>query len=374
MKIALVYDRVTKWGGAERVLLALHEIWPDAPLYTAVYDKKRAGWADVFTVRTTFLQHIPFAKYIHELLPWITPLAFESLSFDEYDIVISITSAEAKSIITKSHTLHICYCLTPTRYLWSGYEQYIRDPGLGVLSGLASWGLRWLAPSLRRWDLISASRPDYYVAISQRVKTRIQTYYKRRVEAVIYPPVDTRRFLDPLPVSEKLYGEYFLTVSRLVGYKRIDVLIEACNYTGKTLVIIGDGYQKNKLKKMAKHTIHFIDHHLTDSELVRYYQGCRAFLYAADEDFGIAAVEAQVCGKPVIAYKESGIAESIVSGKTGILYGKQHVDAVVDALEQFEMQQFDTNVIQKRAMLFDKDIFGVTIKRLVEKLYLKNHL
>jgi len=169
MKVALVYDRVNKWGGAERVLLALHEIWPDAPLYTAVYDPKRAPWAKVFDVRPSFLQHFPFAKSHHELYPWLTQMAFESFSFDEYDVVISVTSAEAKAIITKPRTLHVCYCLTPTRYLWSGYETY-QETTRGLVKQLH----RWMVPHLRKWDMVASSRPDYYIAISKRVKERIE--------------------------------------------------------------------------------------------------------------------------------------------------------------------------------------------------------
>ncbi|MBP9814642.1 glycosyltransferase, partial [Candidatus Woesebacteria bacterium] len=320
MRVALVYDRVTKWGGAERVLVALHRLWPDAPLYTAVYDKKRARWADVFRVIPSFLQYIPFANRLHELLPWITPMAFESFSFDDFDVVISVTSAEAKGIITKPNVLHICYCLTPTRYLWSGYDQYRKDAGLGIVNGIAGFWLTKLAPTLRVWDRVAAARPDTYVAISNRVKDRIKKYYDRTTQEVIYPPVETALFSKQLLDMPNVSEPYFLTVSRLVGYKRVDVLIRAFNKSGQKLVIIGEGHQKKYLKQIARSNIEFIDHHLTDLELVRYHQGCRAFVYAADEDFGIAVVEAQASGKPVIAYSQSAVAESVLDGKTGILY------------------------------------------------------
>ncbi len=388
MKIALVYDRVNKWGGAERVLLALHEIWPEAPLYTAVYDAKRASWAKVFKIKTSFLQHIPLAKSYHELYPWLTPLAFETFTFDEFDVVISVTSAEAKGIITKPKTLHICYCLTPTRYLWSGYEQYQTNPGMGALSGLARVSHAALAPTLRRWDLVAASRPDYYLAISQRVAARIKKYYKREVESIIYPPVSLRHAgLDPAsqrdsgspyqstgqaPVGMTVKKGFFLTVSRLVGYKRVDIVIEAFNKLGWPLVIIGDGLQKNELKAKAGSNVTFIDHHLTESELVDYYRNCRAFVYAGDEDFGIVAVEAAACGKPVIAYRESGIAEFVKDGVTGILFSEQTASSLEAAVKKLTHSSFDPDVCRSQAERFSKKRFMKEMKETVGRLY-KTH-
>ncbi len=356
-----MYDRVNKWGGAERVLLALHDIWPDAPLYTAVYDADKAPWARVFDVRTTFAQHIPFAKSRHEFLPVVTPMAFEALRFDNYDVVISITSAEAKSIITKPETLHICYCLTPTRYLWSGYETYQKNSGFG------GYVLTQFAPTLRRWDRISAARPDYYIAISQRVADRVKRYYKRKVERVIYPPVETKIQNSKFKIQNE--KNYFLTVSRLVSYKRIDVLIDAFNELGWPLVIIGDGRDHDTLQRRARSNTSFITRHLTDEELTAYYRDCRAFVFAGDEDFGIAAVEAQASGKPVIAYKESGIAEIVKDGLTGLLFDKQTKEAVVSVLHAFEKKNFNPEVCRVNALLFGKDRFAKEMKETVEDLY-----
>jgi len=369
MNVALVYDRVNKWGGAERVLLALHAIWPNAPLFTAVYDKKRASWADVFTVHPSFLERIPFAKFTHESLPLLTPIAFESFSFDGYDLVISVTSAEAKNIITKPGTLHICYCLTPTRYLWSSYEQYQKQPGLGFLSPVAAWALRQFAPTLRSWDLVAASRPDYYVAISKRVANRIETYYKREATAVIYPPVNTRLFSQKMKLSDaNSDASYFLTVSRLVSYKKIDVIIRAFNKLELPLVIVGDGRQKWELKKMAKSNIRFIDRHLTDSELVRYYEGCRAFVFAGDEDFGLAALEAQAMGRPVIAFRQSGIAEIVKDNVTGILFDHQTSASLTDAVRTFMTRKFSAHLCRKRAEEMSEEQFASKIKTLVTTL------
>jgi len=364
MKIALVYDRVNKFGGAERVLLALHEIWSDAPLYTAVYDPKGAPWAKDFDVRPSFLQYIPFARTHHEFFPWLTPLAFESFSFDGFDVVISITSAEAKGIITKPETLHICYCLTPTRYLWSGYEEYVKNPGLGKLGRVGRSILTYIAPTLRRWDHIGAARPDRYIAISDQVKDRIKQYYHRQVDGVIYPPVD----LDAFNITKDNHTEeYFLSVSRLVGYKRVDILIDAFNELGLPLKIIGRGSAQSELRKRARKNIEFIDRHLTDEELNRYYQKCRAFVFAGQEDFGLVAAEAQAAGKPVICYKESGMAEIVVDGKTGILFADQSVESLIAGINRFFSFSFDARMCRENAERFDTEVFGKAIKAFVKK-------
>ncbi len=364
MKIAFVYDRVNKWGGAERVLLALHALWSDAPLFTAVYDKKRASWADVFRVYPSFLQRIPGASYIHESLPILTPMAFEQFTFDEYDVVISVTSAEAKNIITKPGTIHICYCLTPTRYLWSGFTQYLNQPGLGVLSGIAAYMLKIWAPTLREWDMIAASRPDYYVAISDRVKARIKKYYHRDVTAVIYPPVDIKKFhISSSPVHSD--SGYFLTVSRLVGYKRLDILIEAFNVLGLPLVILGNGRQMRELARKAHTNIRFVDRHLTDSELVRYYEGCRAFVYPADEDFGLAAAEAQAAGKPVIAYSHSGVSEFVKDGVSGVLFDEQTSGALIQAVRTFMAHTYKPSDCRKQVLSMSREHFQTHIQTLV---------
>ncbi len=369
MNVALVYDRVNKYGGAERVLEALHALWPEAPLYTAVYDEKGASWAMSFDVRPSFLQKLPFAKAHHEFVASLTPIAFEQFSFDAYDVVISVTSAEAKGIITKPATLHICYCLTPTRYLWSGFSTYEKLPGLGALSQVSAWSLRLMAPMLRRWDRIAASRPDHYIAISQRVAKRIRKYYQRSSE-VVYPPVATQKFRLPKDTQKK--GEYFLVVSRLVGYKRLDIIVEAFNLLGLPLVIIGDGRQKKELRNKAAPTIRFIDRYLTDTELAHYYQNCRAFIHVADEDFGISMVEAQASGKPVIAYRGSGAAEIVVVGKTGILFERQTVKALKEAVVASMRRKFDPSECRKNALRFDIKIFQKEMSASVQRLYTRH--
>ncbi|MBI5449445.1 glycosyltransferase [Candidatus Gottesmanbacteria bacterium] len=360
MNIAFVYDRINKWGGAERVLLALHKVWPEASIYTAVYDRKRAAWAQVFDVRTTFLDRVPWARKHHEWYPWLTPLAFETLSFDEYDVVISITSAEAKNLITKSGTLHICYCLTPTRYLWSGYQEYADSSKV----------LPFVAPILRKWDRIASARPDYYIAISARVSQRIQEYYKRDVVRIITPPVNTDQF--QIGHDDSQMGERpFLVVSRLVPYKRIDVIIAAFNQLGYPLIVIGTGSERERLRNLARKNITFIHTHLTDEQLVGYYQRCRAFVFAADEDFGLAAIEAQACGRPVIAFGNSGIAETVIHRKTGILFYKQTPNELIRAVRQFTSEFYDSRTIRRHALSFGVEPFAKQMKETVLDLYKK---
>ncbi len=357
MKIALVYDRINKYGGAERVLEALHDIWPDAPLFTAIYDEKLASFAHGWDIRPSFLQKIPFAREQHELYPWLTQLAFETFDLSGFDVVISVTSAEAKAVITRPETLHICYCLTPTRYLWSGYQTYLNYPGLGRSRGVMakSW-LRYLAPTLRRWDLIAASRPDYYIAISRRVSDRIVKYYQRSVSGIIYPPVEASKFgrLATKDSRGAPKGQYYLTVARLVGYKRLDLIIKAFNELQLNLLIIGMGKQEKELRDMAGPAIQFVTKYLTDAELVGYYRGAKAFVYAADEDFGIAAVEAQALGVPVVAFADSGIAESVVEAKTGFLFASQTTGELINAIRKCETANIKSTDCEKQAKKFTK--------------------
>jgi glycosyltransferase involved in cell wall biosynthesis len=239
MKIALLYDRVNKWGGAERVLLALHEVFPNAPLFTAVYSSENAPWAKVFPeVIPTFLQNIPFAKDKHELLGTFTPIAFENLDLAGCDLVISITSEAAKGVIVRPPARHICYCLTPTRYLWSGYDIYFKNPFLELVS-------RPFVSYLKSWDRIAAQRPDKMIAISYAVKKRIKKYYNRQSE-VIFPPVEIDNFKIKNSKKHKR-EEFFLVVSRLVPYKMVDLAISAFNDLGLPLYIVGTGSEKEKL-------------------------------------------------------------------------------------------------------------------------------
>lgn len=349
MKVAIVYDRVNKWGGAERVLLTLHEMFPNAPLYTSVCNSKTTKWASVFPkIYTSFLQKIPFAKRNHELLAPLMPMAFESFDFRDYDLVISVTSEAAKGIITQPGTKHLCYLLTPTRYLWSGYDDYFKG---STLKMLASPVVRYL----RSWDKVAARRPDKLVAISDAVKRRIDKYYDLDSE-IIYPPVDLEKFKNKKGRVINKHGEYYLVVSRLVSYKKVDLAINAFNILGKKLVVIGSGKERSKLKKMAKKNIIF-ENGLTDEELTNYYINTKALIFPQVEDFGLVAVEAQACGTPVIALAQGGALDTVVDGETGVFFEKQNVHSLISAIRKFNAIHFYKGKIKKNVEKFSKERF-----------------
>lgn len=352
--VALVYDRVNKWGGAERVLRTLEELFPDAPLYTSVYAVKEASWAKGFQVIPSFLQHIPFFWKRHEAIPYLMPLAFEQFSFDKYDVVISLTSEAAKGILTTPNTYHICYCLTPTRYLWSGYNDYFNNPLLRLVTKPIVW-------YLRTWDRIAAQRPDIMVGISKEVQKRIKQYYKRDA-LVIYPPVSLQQTSTYIPPIQN----YFLVVGRLVSYKRFDLAVKACTNLNLPLVVIGSGKEEKKLRKYAGATITFVKN-LTDDELVGYYKHCNALLFPGIEDFGLVMVEAQQAGKPVLAFRGGAAEEIIVEGKTGQFFDKQDVASLERILKEFQVAAYTSSDCRKRAEQFTKETFKKAIEALVNK-------
>ncbi len=356
MRVALVYDRVNKWGGAERILLALHELFPEASLFTSVYDQKGALWAKRFSIRTSFLQKVSLARRSHELFGVLMPIVFEQFSFDSYDLVISVTSEAAKGIIVKPQTKHICYCLTPTRYLWSGYEDYFSTSLFRLIASPA-------VSYLKRWEEVAISRPDIFVAISNEVKRRIKKYYHIDAQ-IIYPPLDSNENKNILPVKER---GYFLVVSRLVAYKRIDLAVKACNERKLPLKIIGTGSELGRLRAIAGPSITFLGS-LTDEEVVSYYKGCRALLFPGKEDFGLTVLEAQQYGKPVIAYKAGGAIETVLEGKTGLFFYPQTIKALEKAIRRFERRRFRKEECQLQAARFSKALFKEQFLNLVDSI------
>ncbi|MDZ7587106.1 MAG: glycosyltransferase [Patescibacteria group bacterium] len=351
MKLAFVYDRINKLGGAEKILLALHQAYPQAPFFTAVYNPDTAPFAKDLEIKASFLNYFPLAKTHHELYPWLTSMAFESFNFNQFDVVVSITSAEAKAIITQPKTLHLCYCLTPTRYLWSHRQQYIQNPTLGKF-------LRFWLSYLQRVDLINASRPDLYAAISQNVQRRIKKYYHWK-STVIYPPVATDKF------SYRPAQDYFLLVSRLVGYKNIRLAIRAFNQLQKNLIIVGSGREESSLKQLAGPTIKFKGQ-VSDQVLIKLYQHCQALIMPQVEDFGIVSLEAQASGKPVIAFQSGGARETVINKQTGIFISQPTVDSLVFAMKQFNSRSWNKTIIQTQAKKFATSIFINNFKNFVE--------
>lgn len=347
MRVAIVYDRVNKIGGAERVLLSLHSIFPKAVLYTSVYDKEHAQWAKIFTVKTSLLQKIPFLRRHHEYIPYLMPLAFESFDVAGYDLVISVTSEAAKGVIVAPPAKHICICLTPTRYLWSGYKTYFRNPVMRFFTYP-------IVLYLKKWDLIASQRPDSYIAISHNVAKRIKKYYKRD-SVVIYPPSDLL-LREGKSKNKPLEENYFLVVSRLIDYKRIDLAVRACNKIGAELVVIGEGKEEGDLHHMAGPSIHFKGK-VSDEELKMYYKYCNALIFPGEEDFGITMVEANAHGKPVVAYKGGGAMEIIQKGKTGEFFDRQTVASLASVLKNFKTNRYNSEDCKTNAKRFSEKNF-----------------
>ena len=359
MKTAIVYDRVNKWGGAEQVLLVLHEMFPDASLYTSVYSPQNAVWAKVFPkIIPSFLQKIPFAQDHHEFFAPLMPLAFEGFDFSSYDLVISVTSEAAKGIITNTDTKHICICLTPTRYLWSGYDDYF--PSTILKTGAAP-----IVAYLRHWDKIVAHRPDTMIAISTEVKKRIKKYYNRNA-SVVFPPTDISKFKNKNRwiVSNK---DYFLIVSRLIPYKKIELAIDAFNKNGNSLIIVGIGSEAENLKARAKSNIKFLGF-VNEKRLLNLYSEAKAVIFPQYEDFGLVAVEAIAAGTPVIGYKKGGILDIVKDGHNGIFFEKQTPEALNDAINRFFTIKWSNAIITSTAQKFSKEKFQKEFLRIVNSL------
>lgn len=358
MKVALVHDYLNQMGGAERVVMAFHDIFPDAPIYTSIYDPRRVDPAfQKMDVRTSFMQKLPLVTKHHQPYLPFYPFAMESLDLRGYDLVLSSSSAFGKGVITRPETLHICYCHTPMRWCWA-YDEYVEREQLGKVARKV---LPLLITGLRVWDQTSAMRVDHFIANSPVVAERIQKYY-RRDAIVIPPPVEASRFIfDPLTQLE----DYFLVVCRLIPYKRIDLAIEACNRLQLPLVIIGNGRDEDRLKKMAGPTIRFMGR-LSDDEVLHYYAHCRAFLFPVEDDFGITPLEAQAAGRPVIAYGVGGALASVIDGITGVFFHEQTADSLASVLATFDEHSFDTQVIRNHALEFDMPRFRRRIEQFID--------
>lgn len=358
MKVALVHDWLTNFGGAERVVESFHRLFPEAPIYTVLYDQSRMPESfQSMDIRTSFLQMVPFAKKKHQLLLQFMPLAVEQFDLSNYDLVLSSSTCCAKGIITRAGTCHISYCNTPMRYAWDFYHEYTGKQGL-LLRGYVAWQMN----RIRQWDCLSANRVDYFLANSRNVARRIKKHY-RRDSYVIYPPVDTD-FYKPSGNERN----YFLCGGRLVKYKRIDLAVEAFSRLKLPLWVAGDGEEYKSLKKLAGSSIKFLGK-VNDSELRSLYQQCRAFVFSGEEDFGIMPLEAQACGRPVIALGKGGVLETVIGGQTGLFFEHQTVDSLVEAVRRYieEEAGFSPQQITAHARSFGKERFKMEIREFVTK-------
>lgn len=362
MRVALVHDWLTNLAGSERVLLALHEIFRDAPIYTSVFVPEEFPSLRHADVRTSFLQKIPGARKKHQAFPWLRTVAFESLDLSDYDVVISSSHAEAKGVITLPDTLHICYCYTPIRYYWSGYHHYLANPRFGILNPLVKALLPYMTNYLRVWDRCAADRVDLFVAISEHVARRIRKYYRREAD-VIYPPVDTS-WLRPSNRVE----DYYLVVGRLIPYKRTDVVVEAFNRLGFPLKIAGSGSELDSLRRVARPNIEFLGR-VSDAELAELYSRCLALIFPQEEDFGIVPLEAMAAGRPVIAYRAGGALETVLEGETGVFFDRQDPECLAEAVMNFDPGRFNPERIRRRAMRFDTQVFKEKFTKYVREAW-----
>lgn len=345
--------------GGEKVLEALCELFPDADIFTHVFDPSEiSATIKKHHIKTTFIQKLPMStRYYQKYLP-LMPLALEQLDLRAYDLVISSESGPAKGVILSPHTLHICYCHSPMRYVWDMYYDYFNSAGR-----LTRLVMPLIMHYLRIWDYTSASRVDKFISNSKFVAKRIKKYYRRDAE-IIFPPVDTNLFY---PSKEQ--GDFYLIVGQLVGYKRADLAIDAFNRMGKKLVVIGDGEQMNKLKKMAKLNVKIIGRQ--DFSVIRdHYSRCKALIFPGVEDFGIVPVEAMASGRPVIAFREGGALETIVDGLTGLFFDKQTPEALIDAVKRFESieDSFISDSIIEHSRKFDRERFKEKMQILINQL------
>lgn len=358
MRVALVHDYLTQFGGAERVLGVLMEMFPNAPVYTLLHDKSiTRGRIDQSRIKTSILQNMPLARSRHRLFPMFMPLVIEQFDFSKYDVVISASHSFGKGVVTGPNTLHISYCFTPMRYVWDDSHRYVRE------FTVPSW-LRSLIPFpltyVRMWDSFAADRVDNFVAISKFVAKRVKKYYQRDSE-VIYPPVDCSKYSISNQVTDR-----FLIVSRLMSYKRIDLAIEAFNKLGLSLDIVGTGPEEEKLKKMAKPNIKFYGF-LADDEVKRMFSKCKAFIFPQEEDFGLTVVEAAASGRPVVAFAAGGALETVKDGETGILFSDQNVDSLCSAIKRIDDLKIIPEKIRDRALQFSVERFKLNFMDMLDK-------
>lgn len=363
MKVALVHEWLTVIGGSENVFKEIAALFPEADIYTLVAREETVKTLGLsgHKLTTSFIQKLPFAKTKYRSYLPLFPMAIEQFDLSGYDLIISSSHAVAKGVLTNSNQMHICYCHSPIRYAWDLHHQYLKESGLD--KGIKGFMAKYLLHRIRTWDIISTNRVDHFIANSAYIAKRIRKNYGRE-STVIYPNVATEDFE---PVYQK--QDYYITCSRFVPYKKIDLIVKAfAQMPDRKLIVIGDGPDFKKVSKLATHNTILLGYQPFD-KLKKYIAEARAFVFAAEEDFGILPVEAQACGTPVIAYGKGGAMESVVDGKTGIFFPDQSVTAIMDAVNRFEAveHQFNYKEITQHAEGFSTEVFKNQIINFVNK-------
>jgi glycosyltransferase involved in cell wall biosynthesis len=367
LKVAIVCDWLTGIGGAERVVLELHKLYPEAPIYTSQYDPSKITWFDDADVRTSGLQRLP--KGLKKFLPLLRAWTFSRLDLSEYDLVISSSGAEAKGVKTGPNTTHICYCHSPTHYYWIRHDEYLKRPGFPFgFNWLARLGLKLLIGPLKRWDRHAAKQPDFMIANSTHTQAMIKRYYHRD-STVIWPPVEVDRFKS----NKQALRHGFVVAGRQTPYKRFDLAIQACDELKIPLVVIGDGPDHRRLEKMAGRSTTFLTN-VNDNEIVSHFETALGFIMPNMDDFGIVAVEAMAAGAPVIAYNKGGALDYVLPGKTGLFFERQTVKSLVNALETAAAKNFNYELIAEHAEQFSVTSFNKTLRAYItDCLAERNH-
>ena len=347
LKVALVHDWMTGMRGGEKCLEVLCEIFPDAPIYTLLHNKgKMSATIESKKIYTSIINKLPFVKTRYRNYLPLFPKAIEQFNFKEYDLIISTSHCVAKSVITPNGSLHICYIHTPMRYIWDMFDVYF-----GKANFFVRLLMNFLRPHLQRWDVKTSSRADYFIANSKNIQSKVKKIYDRD-SIVINPPVDVKKF----NLSKNKTGKYFLIVSALVQYKKVDLAIECFNRNGLELLIVGTGPMENELKKIAKPNIKFLGWTSVD-DLAKIYQNSIALIFPGEEDFGITPLEAMACGKPVIAYNRGGVTETVINNKTGIFFENQNPIELQKAIERLLKTKFNSKIIRFQALKFSRSIY-----------------
>lgn len=367
MKVAIVHDWLTGMRGGEKCLEVFCELFPDATIFTLLHNKKSVSpIIEDMNIKTSFIQSLPNAPLSYRNYLPLFPKAIEGFDLEGFDLVLSSSHCVAKGAKVPNNAMHICYCYTPMRYAWLFFDEYF-----GSLNPVKREMIGFFIRRLKNWDLKTNESVDFFIAISDNVKNRIKRFYEKQAD-VIYPPIDTEKF--NVEITDK---DYYLIVSALVPYKRIDVAIEVFNRSGKKLIIVGSGNAEAELKALAKENIFFLGW-LDDKEITDYYSGCRALIFSGEEDFGIVPLEAQACGKPVIAYGKGGALETIIpinpkvgaaNRPTGVFFYEQTPQALREAIEYFESvrNKFNPQDLKENARRFDRKVFKERIRGYIEE-------
>jgi glycosyltransferase involved in cell wall biosynthesis len=347
MKVAIVHDYLNQAGGAERVVAVLHRMFPDAPIFTTLFDPRAVGMplakADV---RVSWMRRLPdWRRNFRRYMP-LYPFAVRSFDLRGYDVVITSSSAFAKGVRVPPQAFHLCYCYTPMRWAWS-FDRYVDRSALGPSARMAA---RLTLPALRRWDTATARKVDRFVAISTDVAQRIRATYGRGSD-IVFPPVDVARFRHDQPI-----GDYFLVVSRLNAYKRIDLAVRACTALGLPLVVVGAGPEREMLQGVAGPTVRFTGR-LTDREVTSQFERCRAFILPGEEDFGLTPLEANAAGRPVVAFARGGTLDTVRDGETGVLFHEASVESLEEALRAVQARSWDPASLRAHAESFSEHVF-----------------